>query len=80
MMLPELVKVAPGLKMNDRVEFVLTEKKHAGVSFVRLFHQGRAGGTSLIWVVNFLNLLNLYFLAACVCAVLERWATLAQRT
>jgi AAHS family 4-hydroxybenzoate transporter-like MFS transporter len=59
-----LKRIAPGLQMNDNVEFVLTEKKHAGVSFVRLFHQGRAGGTSLIWVVNFLNLLNLYFLAA----------------
>jgi AAHS family 4-hydroxybenzoate transporter-like MFS transporter len=59
-----LKRIAPGLQMNDRVEFVLTEKKQAGVSFVRLFHQGRAGGTSLIWVVNFLNLLNLYFLAA----------------
>jgi AAHS family 4-hydroxybenzoate transporter-like MFS transporter len=57
-----LKRIAPGLQMNDGVEFVLTEKKHAGVSFVRLFHQGRAGGTSLIWVVNFLNLLNLYFL------------------
>jgi AAHS family 4-hydroxybenzoate transporter-like MFS transporter len=59
-----LKRIAPGLQMNDSVEFVLTEKKHAGVSFVRLFHQGRAGGTTLIWVVNFLNLLNLYFLAA----------------
>jgi AAHS family 4-hydroxybenzoate transporter-like MFS transporter len=57
-----LKRIAPGLQMNDSVEFVLTEKKQAGVSFVRLFHQGRAGGTSLIWVVNFLNLLNLYFL------------------
>jgi AAHS family 4-hydroxybenzoate transporter-like MFS transporter len=57
-----LKRIAPGLQMNDSVEFVLSEKKQAGVSFVRLFHQGRAGGTSLIWVVNFLNLLNLYFL------------------
>ncbi|HET9130418.1 MAG TPA: MFS transporter, partial [Terriglobia bacterium] len=59
-----LKRIVPDLQMNDRVEFVTTEKKQAGVSFVRLFHQGRAGGTTLIWVVNFLNLLNLYFLAA----------------
>jgi len=43
---------------------VLTEKKQPGVPLVRLFQDGRAGGTTLIWVVNFLNLLNLYFLAA----------------
>ena len=59
-----LKRIAPGMQMNDSVEFVLSEKKMSGVSFVRLFHQGRAGGTVLIWVVNFLNLLNLYFLAA----------------
>jgi AAHS family 4-hydroxybenzoate transporter-like MFS transporter len=58
-----LKRIASGLPMNDR-EFVVSEKKQAGVSFVRLFHQGRAGGTTLIWIVNFLNLLNLYFLAA----------------
>jgi len=59
-----LKRIAAGLVVNDRTEFVLTEKKQPGVSFIRLFHGGRAGGTSLIWVVNFLNLLNLYFLAS----------------
>jgi AAHS family 4-hydroxybenzoate transporter-like MFS transporter len=59
-----LKRIAPELPMNERVEFVVSEKKQVGVSFVRLFHHGRAGGTTLIWIVNFLNLLNLYFLAA----------------
>jgi MFS transporter, AAHS family, 4-hydroxybenzoate transporter len=59
-----LNRVAPTMRMDDSVEFVSPEKKQSGVSFLRLFHQGRAGGTSLIWVVNFLNLLNLYFLAS----------------
>jgi len=59
-----LKRIAPSARINDKTEYVLTEKKHSGVPFVRLFHDGRAGGTSLIWVVNFLNLLNLYFLAS----------------
>ena len=62
-----LKRIAPSLTLTENVEFVLTdqpEKKKVGVPFLRLFHDGRAGGTVLIWVVNFLNLLNLYFLAA----------------
>lgn len=59
-----LKRIAPAVHMDSATEFVLTEKKHPGVPLVRLFQDGRAGGTTLIWVVNFLNLLNLYFLAA----------------
>jgi AAHS family 4-hydroxybenzoate transporter-like MFS transporter len=56
--------IAPGTRLDDKTEFVMSGKKNPGVPFVRLFHDGRGGGTALIWVVNFLNLLNLYFLAA----------------
>jgi AAHS family 4-hydroxybenzoate transporter-like MFS transporter len=56
--------IAPNTRMDDSSEFVVSEKKKPGVSFIRLFHDGRGGGTALIWVVNFLNLLNLYFLAS----------------
>jgi len=59
-----LKRIAPELVVSNDTQFVLTETKQPGVSFIRLFHGGRAGGTSLIWVVNFLNLLNLYFLAS----------------
>jgi len=30
---------------------------------VQLFHDGRALGTAMLWVINFMNLLNLYFLS-----------------
>jgi AAHS family 4-hydroxybenzoate transporter-like MFS transporter len=56
--------IAPDRRIDDKSEFVISEKKNPGVSFIRLFHGGRGGGTVLIWVVNFLNLLNLYFLAS----------------
>jgi AAHS family 4-hydroxybenzoate transporter-like MFS transporter len=36
--------------------------KKGGVTFFRLLHDGRAAGTLLLWTVNFMNLLNLYFL------------------
>jgi AAHS family 4-hydroxybenzoate transporter-like MFS transporter len=38
------------------------EPKKGGVTFIRLLHDGRAAGTLLLWTVNFMNLLNLYFL------------------
>ncbi|HLH43407.1 MAG TPA: MFS transporter [Bryobacteraceae bacterium] len=36
--------------------------RNPGVPWIRLFRQGRAAGTVMIWVINFMNLLNLYFL------------------
>jgi AAHS family 4-hydroxybenzoate transporter-like MFS transporter len=38
------------------------QKRKGGVTFVRLLYDGRAAGTLLLWTVNFMNLLNLYFL------------------
>ena len=35
-----------------------------GVPVVHLFREGRGAVTILLWVVNFMNLLNLYFLAS----------------
>ena len=32
------------------------------MTFIRLLYDGRAAGTLLLWTVNFMNLLNLYFL------------------
>lgn len=43
--------------------FVLPEQEKKGFLFAKLFQQGRAMGTVLLWVTYFMNLLNLYFLA-----------------
>jgi len=43
--------------------YVVPEAVHnRGVPWVHLFYDGRALGTVMIWVINFMNLLNLYFL------------------
>lgn len=49
---------------QDTGAYYVAEKKRRGVPWIHLFREGRATGTVLIWVVNFMNLLNLYFLAS----------------
>lgn len=70
--LPLLIGIAMLLWLPESLKI---EKKqpsnHSRVPFVRLFQEGRAGGTTLIWIVNFLNLLNLYFLAAWLPTVVQ---------
>jgi AAHS family 4-hydroxybenzoate transporter-like MFS transporter len=46
------------------VEYVAREEKKEGVPVIHLFSGGRAGVTILLWVIFFLNLLNLYLLAS----------------
>src|SRR5262245_8984915 len=49
--------VSPG------AQYVVHEENKGGIPVVHLFRDGRAAPTILLWVVNFLNLLNLYFLS-----------------
>jgi len=64
-------KVARWIKRIDgtvpvdaNTNFVVREQKGKGVPILALFSQGRALGTLLLWIINFMNLLNLYFLAS----------------
>jgi AAHS family 4-hydroxybenzoate transporter-like MFS transporter len=45
-------------------EYVVPEENRGGVPVVHLFRDGRGVVTILLWVVNFMNLLNLYSLAS----------------
>ncbi len=45
-------------------KYVVREEKAQGVPLIHLFYEGRAVGTALLWIINFMNLLNLYFLAS----------------
>jgi len=56
-------RIRPSLEVKD-AEYVVPDEpeKRGGVTFVRLLHDGRAAGTLLLWTINFMNLLNLYFL------------------
>jgi AAHS family 4-hydroxybenzoate transporter-like MFS transporter len=59
-----LRRVDPGAAPSGAVQYVVTEKKRVGVPVFALFRDGRARGTVLLWIVNFMNLLNLYFLSS----------------
>lgn len=48
----------------SNTQYIVLEQKQKGVPMVTLFREGRGLGTVLLWVINFMNLLNLYFLAS----------------
>jgi AAHS family 4-hydroxybenzoate transporter-like MFS transporter len=49
---------------GGEVRYVMEEENRAGVPLRHLFREGRAVGTLLLWVLNFMNLANLYFLGS----------------
>jgi AAHS family 4-hydroxybenzoate transporter-like MFS transporter len=44
--------------------YFVPEAAHGGASLPRLFQEGRATGTALLWTTSFMNLLNMYFLSS----------------
>ena len=59
-----LNQVDPSVKATPNDTFVVREENKAGVPIRHLFREGRAVATVVFWVVNFMNLLNLYSLAS----------------
>jgi MFS transporter, AAHS family, 4-hydroxybenzoate transporter len=64
-------KIAKWVKRIDKTaqvdaltNFIVHEEKGKGVPILHLFMGGRAAGTSLLWIINFMNLINLYFMAS----------------
>jgi MFS transporter, AAHS family, 4-hydroxybenzoate transporter len=55
---------APVAEGGAPPQYVVREENRKGVPLVHLFREGRALGTVLLWVINFMNLLNLYFLSS----------------
>jgi AAHS family 4-hydroxybenzoate transporter-like MFS transporter len=55
-----LKQLDPSLKVDESTEYVTHEESKGGVPFMHLFRDGRALVTLLLWVINFMNLLNLY--------------------
>ena len=58
-----LARIDPQLRIDAGTRYLVNEKQRAGASVAQLFREGRARTTLLLWVVNFMNLLNLYFLS-----------------
>ncbi len=49
---------------SDTSQYFVEETQRKGVPWIHLFHEGRGLGTIFLWIINFMNLLNLYFLAS----------------
>ncbi|MDC8759799.1 MFS transporter [Janthinobacterium fluminis] len=58
-----LKRIAPDTVIDRDSQFIVHEKEHKGAPVLQLFKDGRAKMTVLLWVINFMNLLNLYFLS-----------------
>ncbi|WP_321783107.1 MFS transporter [Paraburkholderia sp. J94] len=59
----QLARIAPTLALPDDTVFTSAETRSRGLPFVELFKEGRARVTVLLWIVNFANLLDMYFLS-----------------
>jgi AAHS family 4-hydroxybenzoate transporter-like MFS transporter len=59
-----ILRINPAAPAQGGARYVVREQKRKGVSFIRLFQQGLALRTVLLWTVYFMNLLNLYFLSS----------------
>lgn len=58
-----LRQIVPGFTADADTRYLVTEAERGGAPVGELFRQGRAVMTMLLWIVNFMNLLNLYFLS-----------------
>ncbi|MBV8903393.1 MAG: MFS transporter [Acidobacteriia bacterium] len=59
-----LKRVDPAVAVTSHTQFIVPERRQKGVPLIKLFEEGRASGTVLLWTVYFMNLLNLYFLSS----------------
>ena len=58
-----LTKLDPTIRVDASTKYIANEESRGGVPFVHLFRDGRGLVTVLLWVINFMNLLNLYSLS-----------------
>jgi MFS transporter, AAHS family, 4-hydroxybenzoate transporter len=60
-----LKKIDPSTPYSADTTFIVREEvRSGGVPIAHLFREGRGLATILLWIVNFMNLLNLYSLAS----------------
>lgn len=59
-----LRRIAPELDIDARHHYRVPESQHRGMPIGALFTGSRARVTLLLWGINFMNLLNLFFLAS----------------
>lgn len=67
-----LTRIDASLPITAATEYVIHEENRGGVPAIHLFREGRAAGTLLLWVVNFMNIFNLYVLSGWMPTVASR--------
>ena len=58
-----LKRIDPSLALTPTTRLFVQELPKDGPPMVQLFREGRSGVTLLLWAINFMNLINLYFLS-----------------
>lgn len=58
-----LRRIDPAVCLSAGTLFVVHERAEGGPPMIQLFRDGRAVATLLLWAINFMNLINLYFLS-----------------
>jgi AAHS family 4-hydroxybenzoate transporter-like MFS transporter len=58
-----LQRIDPSVSLTSNTELMVHEPVKGGAPIVELFREGRAGVTVLLWIINFMNLIDLYFLS-----------------
>jgi AAHS family 4-hydroxybenzoate transporter-like MFS transporter len=58
-----LKRIDPRVPVGPSTEYVVDEESGGGVPAVQLFREGRGPTTILLWVINFMNIYNLYLLS-----------------
>jgi AAHS family 4-hydroxybenzoate transporter-like MFS transporter len=58
-----LRRIDASVAIDDETQYVVQESRHGRAPMIELFADGRARTTLLLWVINFMNLLILYFLS-----------------
>jgi len=59
-----LKRIAPHAPVTGTTQFAVREEKREGMRFLQLFQEGRATATILLWLINFMNLVNVFLLAS----------------
>lgn len=59
-----LARIDPAAPAGPDVRYVVREERREGLPIVQLFRDGRAPGTVLLWIVNFMNVLDAYFVSS----------------
>ena len=70
--IPLVLSVVMFLWLHESPEFVARKESRPGLPAIYLFRDGRVTATVLLWVVNFMNLFNLFSLANWLPTVVAR--------